>query len=274
MWEQIAGGTAGEGIAIVDWEPESQITYGEFRYILDRIHQATGIPGVIADPREVVKEGQRIYDKGQPVERILNRVTLVDWQVHVDAIPSYTRLIWECPEVFVYHPFLWYLGDKTSLTILSDPAKLRGMGLSPVESEQVRALVPDTALLSEFCPDQSRSVDVGRLLNRFHRASDIVLKPISSHASKGVLFGPVDTPTEARLEEALQQLNPAEYVAMKHVSPPELPVPRGEGERETWKCDLRVFIANGQSPFAGGRIYLGDYTNQIPCRAFAPLFFA
>ncbi len=274
MWGQITGGLAGEGIAIVDWEPESQITYGEFRYILDRIHQTTGIAGVIADPREVVKEGSRIWVKGQPVDRILNRVTLVDWQVHHDAIQAYTRLLWECPEIFVYHPYLWYLGDKTSLTLLSDAEKLHGMGLTPAEIEQVRALVPDTVLLSDFCPDHSRSVDVGRLLNRFHSASDIVLKPISSHASKGVLFGPVDTPTEGKLKEALQRLDPAEYVAMKYVSTPELPVPRGDGKKETWKCDLRVFVTNGQNPFSGGRIYLGDYTNQTPCRAFAPLFFS
>ena len=26
--------------------------------------------------------------------------------------------------------------------------------------------------------------------------------------------------------------------------------------------------------FPGGRVYFGDYTNQVPCRGFAPLFFA
>jgi uncharacterized circularly permuted ATP-grasp superfamily protein len=115
---------------------------------------------------------------------------------------------------------------------------------------------------------------VNRILEFFGNPSDIVFKPLSSHASKGILFGPVDTPTRKGLEAALPTMNPSEYVAMEYVPTPEILVPRGGGETEPWHCDLRIFSLNSEYVFPGGRVYFGDYTNQVPCRGFAPLFFA
>jgi len=112
------------------------------------------------------------------------------------------------------------------------------------------------------------------LIEFFGAPSDIVLKPISSHGSKGIFFGPVHMPTRSRLEEAVQSIRPGDYVAMEYVPTPEIQVPRGGGERETWHFDLRIFVLNSQYVFPGGRVYFGDYTNQVPCRGFAPLFFA
>ena len=100
------------------------------------------------------------------------------------------------------------------------------------------------------------------------------MKPLSSHGSKGIFFGPVDTPTKKDLEETLLRIDPTEYAAMEYVPTPEIEVPRGGGERETWHSDLRIFVLNSHYVFPGGRVYFGDYTNQLPCRGFAPLFFA
>jgi len=100
-----------------------------------------------------------------------------------------------------------------------------------------------------------------------------VLKPISSHASKGIIFGPVETPTLKALEKVLERIEPHNYVAMRYAPVPEVDVPRGGGLQERWKCDFRIFVLNGKYVFPGGRVYSGDYTNQIPCRGFAPLFF-
>ena len=87
------------------------------------------------------------------------------------------------------------------------------------------------------------------------------------------MFGPVDTPTEDKLARALESIEPDEYVAMRCIPPPEIPVARGEGREERWKSDIRIFVMNSRLVFSGGRAYLGDYTNQVPCRGFAPLFF-
>lgn len=274
MIENILGPSEPECVAVVDWEPENQITYGEFRYLLERIRKKKGIPGLIGDPRDVTLKGSKIRVRGEPVDRILNRVTLPDWQVHADALPAYTRLLWEAPECFAYHPYLWFLGDKGSLTLLSDPQTLEKIGLREALREKLRDLVPATYRLSDFLRPHSGTVDEQKLLHTFGSPSEIVLKPISSHASKGILFGPVDMPDAEKLEEALRRIDPENYVAMQLVAPPEIEVPRGERRRETWKYDLRVFVLNGSYVFSGGRIYLGDYTNQVPCRAFAPLFFA
>jgi hypothetical protein len=272
MLRQITGPDARERIAVIDWEPDRQITFGEFCYTLKRIQEETGIPGVIADPREVKRDHERILVKGMPVDRILNRLTLPDWRLHHRAIEPYTRLLWESPEVFAYHPFLWYLRDKASLTILSDPSLLKTLDLTNSQQEQLCSLTPKTRLLNSFCRPGTKSVDVDALLASFGNPSQIVFKPQSSHASKGILFGPVDTPTVGRLETALKGIEPGEYVAMEYVPTPPITVPRGGGQVEPWNYDLRIFVLNGRYVFPGGRVYLGDYTNQTPCRGFAPLF--
>lgn len=274
MLSQIVGEGEAEGVGIIDWEPESQVTYGEFCYTLDLLRRKKGIRGVIADPREIeVREG-RVLAKGVPVDRILNRLTLFDWRTHHRGIEPYTRLLWEAPEIFAYHPYLWYLGDKASLSLLSDPSSLRRIGLEASEVKEVIDLVPRTLPLTRFCPAGGPPVDTGRLIEFFGAPSNIVLKPLSSHGSKGIIFGPLDTPTRDSLEEALRQIDPLEYTAMEYVPIPEIEVPRGGGERETWHCDLRIFVLNSRYVFPGGRVYFGDYTNQVPCRGFAPLFFA
>jgi hypothetical protein len=148
------------------------------------------------------------------------------------------------------------------------------MGLSPSHVDRLTALVPRTRSLSSFSPEHGQPPDVSRILEFFGKPSNIVLKPLSSHASKGIIFGPVDMPTRKALEEAMQQIDTSEYVAMEYVPTPEILVPRGGGKREPWHCDLRIFALNSQYVFPGGRVYFGDYTNQVPCRGFAPLFFA
>lgn len=271
--EHVLRGREPERVAIIDWEPERQITYGEFRYTLELIHGRTGIPGLVADPREVTLEGSRIRVRGEPVDRILNRLTLVEWNEHHASIEAYTRLLWEAPEVFVYHPYAWFLGDKLSLTRLSDPAALERMGLPEDERTRLRDLLPTTRSLSAFCPPGGGAVDEERLLEVFGASHRLVLKPASSHASKGILFGPVDMPTPDRLRDVLARIDPEAYVAMEYVAPPQIQAPRGQGVTETWKCDYRIFTLNSTYVFPGGRIYFGDYTNQTPCRGFAPLFF-
>ena len=281
--ERIVQGMLGPGeverVAIVDWEPEKQITYGEFLYLLERVRRTRGVPGLVADPREVAAGGERVLVKGLPVSRIVNRVTLPDWEAHQGVLTAYTRLLWESPEVFSYHPYQWFLGDKNSLALLSDPDVLARLVPDPVSRRRLQAFIPATFRLSSFGPAAGEGaphqgqVDLSRLLKRFPDPSRIVLKPVSSHASKGVFYGPVDTPDRDKLAEALRAIDPGEYVVMELVPPPEIDVPRGGGTLERWKFDIRLFVLNSGYVFPGARIYLGEYTNQLPCRAFAPLYF-
>lgn len=267
------GGQVCSRFAIVDWEPRRQITYGEFLYTADQVCARFGAEAVIADPREILWRNGEVLVQGTPVDRILNRLTLVDWLDHLDVLTDYTKILREAPALFVHHPHLWYLGDKASLVMLSDNATLEVLGLEDDEREALRSLVPPTVYLSDFAHCGSGELDLDRLFHRVGPPAGIVLKPLSSHASKGVVYGPVDTPTAEAFRRVLAGIDPARYVAMKLVAPPEIPVPRAGGDRETWRWDLRLFVLNGRFLFAGGRVYLGDFTNQTPCRAFAPLFF-
>jgi len=207
------------------------------------------------------------------VDRILNRLTLVDWLDHREALGAYTRILKECPQGFVHHPHLWYLGDKASLALLSDSQLLREMKIPDEDRQALAELIPPTVRLRDFFDADRGLADVAGLLDRMGAPEEVVLKPLSSHASKGVVYGPVDTPTVEQLQEVIRGIDPGEYVAMKLVPPPEILVPRGSGELETWRSDIRLFVVNGRFLFAGGRVYLGNFTNQTPCRAFAPLFF-
>jgi hypothetical protein len=272
--DNLLAGAEPERVAIIDWEPETQITYGEFRYTLHLLKERRQIPGLIADPREVETDGSRVRVRGQRVDRILNRLTLLDWNERCREIPAYTRLLWEVPDCFVYHPYLWYLGDKSSLVLLADPDALGSLNVSEGNRALLRETIPPTFHLSLFRRPDGSGWDTERLCQRMGTPSGTVLKPVSSHASKGIFFGPTDLATREELERALREIGPEAYVAMKLVPPPEIVVPRGQGCLETWKCDLRIFVLNGQYVFPGGRVYLGHYTNQVPCRAFAPLFFA
>lgn len=267
------GGRACRRFAIVDWEPERQITYGEFLYTADMVRARFGVQAVIADPREVVWTNEKALVRGMPVDRILNRLTLVDWLEHLDVLADYTRILRESPGLFVHHPHLWYLGDKASLATLSDGAVLKAMGLAEEDRERLASLVPATVRLADCVRSETGEVDIESLLNRLGPPEGIVLKPLSSHASKGVIYGPVDTPTVDEFRRVTAGIDPAGYVAMKLVAPLEIEVPRAGGSRETWRGDLRLFVVDGRFLFAGGRVYLGAFTNQTPCRAFAPLFF-
>lgn len=259
--------------AIVDWEPGRQITYGEFLYTADTVRARFGAEPVIADPREIVWRNGEVLVQGTPVDRVLNRLTLVDWLDHLDVLTDYTRVLREAPALFVHHPHLWYLGDKASLVMLSDDATLDVLGLEHEERQALRSLVPPTVYLADFAHSGPGGLDADRLFHRLGPPARMVLKPLSSHASKGVVYGPVDTPTVDEFRRVLARIDPAQYVAMKLVAPPEIDVPRAGGIRETWKWDVRLFVLDGRFLFAGGRVYLGAFTNQTPCRAFAPLFF-
>jgi hypothetical protein len=274
MVDQIVGKSTSDVVAIVDWNPESQITYGEFQYIRKLLEKTgNGLTCVIADPRELVLRDRKPWIRGQPVDLILNRVTLVDWMDHLEEITDYSRMILEVPEVFVYHPFLWYLADKASLTLLSNPEALSLMGLPGDLIRELSDLVPCTRMLTDFCDPQTGRVHFGHLLERFGSPQDIVIKPVSSHASKGILYGPTDFPSEGKMAERLSAINPSEYVVMERLPPGQIPYPAGEGKSEPWRYDLRGYIFNNHLLFTGGRIYLGEYTNQLPFRYFAPPFF-
>jgi len=60
--------------------------------------------------------------------------------------------------------------------------------------------------LALFKDPQSGAIDISRLVDYIGSPAGIVLKPISSHASKGIIFGPVETPTLKALEKVATDL--------------------------------------------------------------------
>ncbi len=273
--DHIVGKGASEVVAIVDWEPETQVTYGEFLYTKELVERSRpGIRCVIADPREVSVKDARPWIRGLPVGRILNRLTMVDWVAHAEEIREFSRLLWDCPSVFVYDPYRWFLADKHTLVVLSDKEALLEMGYDTVAIEEITALVPVTRMLKAFVDVRTRRVHMEKIRRYFGTPHDIVLKPVASHASKGIIYGPRAFSSDDVFIRKVLSIPAEEYVIMKRVSTPEMLYPTGEGTAELWKYDVRVFILDDTVAFVGGRIYVGDYTNQLPCRYFAPLLFA
>ena len=93
---------------------KSQVTYGEFCYTLDMLWRMRRDPRRDRRPERSPREGEKTFAKLKPVDRILNRLTMLDWRDRHGEIEPYTHLLWECPQIFAYHPYLWYLGERAS----------------------------------------------------------------------------------------------------------------------------------------------------------------
>lgn len=143
--------TLGKNVAIVDVEPQKQITYPEFLCLREmwekRNHKVT-----IVDPKDLGK-----------TNTIYHRITAPD--LEDERLASYRALCIKQPELFDPHPIDWYLGDKNSLVTLS-------------AQKEIPALIQKTLIPTKHIKE----------FTDWDHAKEYVFKPTSSHANKGVLI--------------------------------------------------------------------------------------
>jgi hypothetical protein len=185
-WEQASGGAASADeprVAIVDWRGLPTAT--ELERI--RVHlEGRGLPSLVADPSELRYDGRRLTARGQPVDLVYRRLTLVD----VLARPDELRPLFEASAdgmVVPVGPFAADIAHSKRVFAALTHERWRGH-FSPEERALIDAHVPWTRM---FRPGQT--LFGGRLRELRELALDeqdrMVLKPAEGQEGRDVVLG-------------------------------------------------------------------------------------
>lgn len=263
-WAAVRGDVPLTRIAIVDEQPTSQYLAPEFQ-LFKQLFEAHGIAAVVADPAELLREGDRLCHAGQPVDLIYNRLT--DFAL---AMPVHAHLaaVYQAGGVVVTpHPRAHaLLADKRNLMLLSDEASLIELGVPENLRRIILAGVPRTVAV-EAKPGETSAQGQADWAERFWaERKRWFFKPAAGFGSRATYRG--DKLTKRVFEEILQ----GGYIAQEIVPPSEHPVTVG-AETQSFKADLRAYAYQGQVQLFAARLYQGQTTNfRTPGGGFAPVF--
>lgn len=248
---QRPSGTA-QRIAIVDDAPQEQYLYPEF-LLAKHVLEAGGAEVLIVDPGELVYRDGRLRVGEAEIDLVYNR--LVDFALEEERHAELRRSYLDGAVVLTPNPHVHALfADKRTLTLLSDPGRLAGWGVSATAVEALRA-VPRTLVVT---PENADELWRGRKAWFF--------KPTRGHGSKGVYRG------EKLTTKVWAEIIAAEYVAQAYARPGERQI-QIDGHPETRKVDVRLYAYDGQVLLGVARLYQGQATNfRTPGGGFAPLF--
>lgn len=242
-------------IAIVDEAPAGQFLAPEFELFRD-LFTANGIDAVIADPADLIRDGNRLLHDGKPVDLIYNRLTdfYLDAAVHRDIREVFAAggvVLTPHPAAHATH------ADKRHLMLLSDPQKLAALAVDPVTQQIVLAGVPRTI-----------AVDPAQAETLWAERKRWFLKPPSGFGSRAAYRG--DKLTKRVFDEILA----GHYIAQE-IAPPSEHEVIVNGEPQTMKADFRCFVYDGRIQCVAARLYQGQTTNfRTPGGGFAPVFAA
>ena len=254
-WRLERGAAPLKRIAIVDEDPGGQFLAAEFALFVELFEQH-GIAAVIADPRDLVRDGNRLLHAGEPVDLIYNRLTdfALDATVNADL-----QAVFEAGGVVLTpHPPAHALyADKRNLMLLCDDAALRELG---ADLETRRCLVAGIPLTVAVCPEQGE-----RFWNERKRW---FFKPPAGFGSRAAYRGAKLT------RRVFEEILHGGYIAQEIAPPSEHVVQVGEaGQR--MKADIRCFVYDRRIQLVAARLYQGQTTNfRTPGGGFAPVFIA
>ena len=252
-WRLERGDAALRRIAIVDENPGEQFLAAEFALFAE-LFEAHGIAAVIVDPRELVRDGNRLVHGGEAVDLIYNRLTdfSLDATVNADL-----RAVFEAGGVVLTpHPPAHALyADKRNLMLLSDAAALRDLGVAEETQRTLLAGIPRTVAVG---PEQAE-----RFWSERRRW---FFKPPAGFGSRAAYRG--NKLTRRVFEEILH----GGYIAQEIAPPSEHVVAVGSGEQRM-KADIRCVVYDRHIQLVSARLYQGQTTNfRTPGGGFAPVF--
>ena len=254
-WRLERGEAPLQRIAIVDENPDEQFLAPEFA-LFKELFEQHGIAAVIADPRDLVRAGDRLLCGGEPVNLIYNRLTDFALDATVNAG---LRAAFETGDVVLTpHPRAHALyADKRNLMLLSDDAALTALGVDAATSAVLLAGVPQTVAVN---PEKEAVFWAGRKRWFF--------KPPAGFGSRAAYRG--DKLTKRVFEEILH----GGYIAQEIAPPSEHVVMVGDSEQRM-KADIRCFVYDRRIQLVAARLYQGQTTNfRTPGGGFAPVFVA
>lgn len=252
-WRLMCGETPLRRIAIVDENPAEQYLAPEFE-LFRQCFEAAGIAAMIADPSELVSDGQCLRYAGEPIDLIYNRLT--DFALNA-TVNAEIRAISEAGGVVLTpHPRAHALyADKRNLMLLSDPASLEELGVPEDLRPILLAGIPRTVAVQategeRFWAERKRWF----------------FKPAAGFGSRATYRG--DKLTRRVFEEIMQ----GGYIAQEIVPPSEHAIPVGDS-LQIMKADIRAYAYQGAVQLFAARLYQGQTTNfRTPGGGFAPVF--
>jgi hypothetical protein len=177
------GGRERPCIAILDWKEVP--TYSEFILFHDYF-ELQGYDCIIADPREVTYENNRLMADGKQIHLIYKRVLISELVAHGGLDHPVIRAVRE-HTVCMLNPFRCkVLHKKASLAVLSDEANMQLF--TAEERNAIKRYVPWTRLLEERQTlYEGELVDLLPFLAR--NKDQFVIKPNDEYGGKGVVLG-------------------------------------------------------------------------------------
>jgi uncharacterized circularly permuted ATP-grasp superfamily protein len=233
------GGTADPPtIAIVDWREVP--TWTEFELLRDAF-EASGVPTLVADPRDLIHDGGRLRTSGRSIDLVYRRVLLND----IVQRPDECRAIVEAyaaRAVCVANTFRCKLAHKKAFfAVLTDPQNEDLF--TSAQLAAIRAHVPWTRLLADAATDvKGRRVDLLRHAreNREH----LVLKPNDEYGGTGVVLGweAEGSAWEGALDAALKD-PPGTWIVQERIPVRREPFPQFDDEGRIAVQDMLVDLA-------------------------------
>jgi hypothetical protein len=228
-------------IAIVDIDPPTQFLYAEF-LLFQSLFERHGIRAVITDPGELAIRENALWHGEQRIDLVYNRLTdfFLEAQESGCLLEAYQKGL----AVFSPSPYLYALyAAKRNLAVLSDPDRLRAIGVDEQTIGTLSQLLPVTTVVTQ---DNADSLWTNR--------KNLFFKPAAGFGSRGVYRG-------AKLTRRVwQDIIHSDYVAQDVVPPSERQL-TVNGEKRLFKLDIRCVTYNGDIQLVSARLYQGQATN-------------
>ncbi|UCV13650.1 hypothetical protein [Quatrionicoccus australiensis] len=254
-WQLERGDAPLTRIAIVDENPAAQYLAPEFE-LFRRLFARNGIAAVIADPAELLRDGERLLYRGEVVDLVYNRLT--DFALEA-AVNADLQAVFAAGGVVVTpHPRAHALyADKRNLMLLSDPVALSELGVPAATQEILLAGIPRTVAVTAEQGEQFWSA-----------RKNWFFKPAAGFGSRATYRG--DKLTKRVFEEILQ----GGYIAQEIV-PPSTQTLLVDAVAQDMKLDVRCYTYAARIQLVAARLYQGQTTNfRTPGGGFAPVFAA
>lgn len=205
----------------------------EFEYFRVLL-QNSGYRTVIVDPRELKYENNKLYYGGLEIDLIYRRAVTIDIMEYYSEIEDLLAAYYNQDVCIVGSFRSQIIHNKIIFAILHDEDKT---GFLDKEDRRfIEEYIPETALITKERQQLNYIKD-----NR----EELVLKPLDFYGAQGVYIGCDLTPSQ--WEDALNNIQPEQYLVQKFCSIPELEMAVLEEDElrlESFKYTLGLFMYN------------------------------
>ena len=236
-----------EFIAIIDEAPDEQFLYPEMQAFVE-LFRSSGIEAEILAPEQLSCDAKGVFHNGRRIEMIYNRHC--DFYLQSQELAG-LRAAYLAGEVCLTpNPWLYgLLGDKRRLALFTDARRLAEIGIPETDISLLSQVVPNSRLLADCDPDEIWS-----------SRKELVFKPLSLFASRGVLLG------KSISRKRFEALPTEQTLVQEFVPPSQISV----DDDTAMKADFRLFAYRDRIICAAARLYQGQVTNmRTPGGGFA-----